>query len=71
MPFTGGPLLNADGQRVYDCVPQEHPASAQVIANALGEPCRYVVPMLNSLLSNGLVRRVSIGESGLVGWRLP
>jgi hypothetical protein len=71
MHDTGGALLNEDGQRVMDCVPLEHPLTARAIADSLGENCLFVVPLLNSLLSNGLVRRVSIGESGLVGWRLP
>lgn len=57
--------------RVFDCVPLEQPVTAQAIADALGETCRSVVRLLNSLRSNGLVCRVSIGESGLVGWRLP
>ena len=71
MGDTGGPFLNEDGQRVYECVALEHPLTAQSIADSLGETCKYVVPLLNSLLNNGLVRRVSIGESGLAGWRLP
>ena len=47
------------------------PITAKTLADLTGLPLTEVVPELNRMRAEGLVVRVSIGESGLVGWRLP
>jgi len=49
----------------------KEPMTAKSLADLTGLPLTEVVPELNRMRSEGLVVRVSIGESGLVGWRLP
>lgn len=49
----------------------KEPMTAKVLADLTGLPLTEVVPELNRMRAEGLIRRVSIGESGLVAWRLP
>lgn len=47
------------------------PITAKALAERLGLDCADVLPVLNDLRDEGHVARVSFGESGLCGWRLP
>lgn len=49
----------------------KEPMTAKSLAELTGLPLTEVVPELNHMRAEGRVRRVSMNESGLVGWRLP
>jgi hypothetical protein len=57
--------------RLRDEFASKDPVTAKSLADLTGLPLTDVVPELNRMRSEGRVLRVSIGESGLVGWRLP